>query len=124
MPVCCPGDKFPCFPGLTYFILYSRSYCHLCDDMLQALQALPQAVGLTVEVIDIDVDADESLLHAYDERVPVLVGVGLDGARRDAGPRLPRAALSSDPNNSSSETDNVRATTGMADTGMRRRPTS
>ena len=65
---------------MTHFILYSRSYCHLCDDMLQALQALPQAVNLTVEVIDIDVDADETLLLAYDERVPVLIGVGPDGA--------------------------------------------
>ena len=60
-----------------HFILYSRSYCHLCDDMLQALQALPQAVGVGIEVID--VDADDTLLHAYDELVPVLIGVGTDG---------------------------------------------
>jgi thiol-disulfide isomerase/thioredoxin len=63
-----------------HFILYSRSYCHLCDDMLLALQALPQAAGLAIDVVD--VDADDALLHAYDELVPVLIGVGVDGARR------------------------------------------
>ena len=66
---------------MTHFLLYSRSYCHLCDDMLLALQAMPQAAGLPVEVID--VDADGALLQAYDELVPVLVGVGPDGASRE-----------------------------------------
>ena len=66
---------------LPHFILYSRSYCHLCDDMLHALQAMPQAAGLQVEVID--VDADDDLLRAYDELVPVLIGVGPDGASRE-----------------------------------------
>lgn len=47
--------------------------------MLQALQTLPQAAGLAIEVVD--VDADDALLHAYDERVPVLIGVGSDGVR-------------------------------------------
>jgi thiol-disulfide isomerase/thioredoxin len=65
----------------AHFILYSRSYCHLCDDMLHALQAMPQAVDLKVDVID--VDADEELLRAYDELVPVLVGVSPDGARHE-----------------------------------------
>ncbi len=68
-------------PDLRHFILYSRSYCHLCDDMLHALQAMPPAVGLPVEVID--VDADDDLLRAYDELVPVLIGVGPDGASRE-----------------------------------------
>jgi hypothetical protein len=66
---------------LNHFILYSRSYCHLCDDMLEALQAMPQAAGLAVDILD--VDADEALLRAYDERVPVLVGVGADGVGRE-----------------------------------------
>ena len=66
---------------LTHFILYSRSYCHLCDDMLLALQAMPQAVGLPVKVVD--VDADDALLRAYDELVPVLTGVGADGVSRE-----------------------------------------
>ncbi|MFM9437927.1 thiol-disulfide isomerase/thioredoxin [Janthinobacterium sp. CG_23.3] len=56
-----------------HFTLYSRSYCHLCQDMLDALQALNDpAAPFTVEVID--VDADEALVAKYDELVPVLFG--------------------------------------------------
>ncbi len=56
-----------------HFTLYSRSYCHLCSDMLDALQALNQpARPFTVDVIDID--SDEALVKRYDELVPVLFG--------------------------------------------------
>ena len=56
-----------------HFTLYSRSYCHLCQDMLDALQALQSPANrFTVEVID--VDADVALLAKYDELVPVLFG--------------------------------------------------
>ena len=81
MPVSYLSREIPREPGLTHFILYSRSYCHLCEDMLEALQAMPQASELRVDVID--VDAYEVLLHAYDERVPVLVGIKVNGARRE-----------------------------------------
>ncbi len=57
----------------TRFILYSRSYCHLCDDLLQALRHLVGA-GIPVDVIDIDFAADPELLARYDELVPVLMG--------------------------------------------------
>jgi thiol-disulfide isomerase/thioredoxin len=57
---------------LVHFLLYSRSYCHLCDDMLQALQAWQERYAFTVEVVD--VDADEELVARYDELVPVLIG--------------------------------------------------
>jgi thiol-disulfide isomerase/thioredoxin len=54
-----------------HFTLYSRSYCHLCEDMLNALNALQTAENpFTVEVID--VDADPALVAQYDELVPVL----------------------------------------------------
>lgn len=61
-----------------HFTLYSRSYCHLCQDMLDALQALstPQR-PLTVDVIDIDQAGDAALLARFDELVPVLFA-GLD----------------------------------------------
>lgn len=65
---------------LIRFILYSRTYCHLCDDMLDALQALPAAAGLAVELVD--VDADPALLAAYDELVPVLLGIDTHGVPR------------------------------------------
>jgi len=55
-----------------HFILYSRSYCHLCDDMLEALQSLKGEHSFTVEVVD--VDADETLHTQFDELVPVLLG--------------------------------------------------
>lgn len=57
---------------MVHFSLYSRSYCHLCDDMLEALQALSGEYAFTVELID--VDADETLLAQFDELVPVLFG--------------------------------------------------
>ncbi len=55
------------------FTLYSRSYCHLCDDMLDALNAL-QTDTLRFRVEVIDVDADPALVARFDELVPVLFG--------------------------------------------------
>lgn len=60
------------------FVLYSRSYCHLCDDMLTQIRQYQSQVTFNVEVRD--VDADESLLAQYDELVPVLVGKKGDAA--------------------------------------------
>ena len=55
------------------FTLYSRGYCHLCQDMLDALMRLQTpATPITVDVIDIDASDDPSLLARYDELVPVL----------------------------------------------------
>ena len=56
-----------------HFTLYSRSYCHLCDDMLDALNAL-QGEGPRFTVDVIDVDADPALVARFDELVPVLFG--------------------------------------------------
>lgn len=50
--------------------LYSRSYCHLCDDMRVALRAL---IGDQLPIAVVDVDADPELVARYDELVPVLV---------------------------------------------------
>lgn len=56
-----------------HFTLYSRSYCHLCQDMLDALMRLqPPGRTFTVDVIDIDAANDPQLLAQYDELVPVL----------------------------------------------------
>ena len=55
------------------FTLYSRSWCHLCEDMLAALRLLEtpqQPFAITV----LDVDADEALVARFDELVPVLFG--------------------------------------------------
>lgn len=55
------------------FTLYSRSYCHLCEDMLQALLDLQQP-GERFDVQVVDVDADPALVARFDELVPVLYG--------------------------------------------------
>ena len=62
---------------MVHFILYTRSYCHLCDDMLEALQSLSGEYPFTVELVD--VDSDESLQAQFDELVPVLFGRKDDG---------------------------------------------
>jgi hypothetical protein len=54
---------------MAYFIIYSRTSCHLCDDMLQALKAM---VGKRYRIDVVDVDADPALVALYDELVPVL----------------------------------------------------
>ena len=48
------------------FTLYSRSYCHLCEDMARALRERG------VAFVEVDVDADAQLEARYGERVPVL----------------------------------------------------
>lgn len=54
--------------------LYGRDYCHLCHDMLTALEALRGEPGVAFFDIDVvDVDADPLLEAKYDELVPVLV---------------------------------------------------
>jgi thioredoxin reductase (NADPH) len=51
--------------------LLSRSYCHLCHDMAEALAPLAAEFGVTVKLVD--VDADPALEAKYDELVPVLL---------------------------------------------------
>jgi thiol-disulfide isomerase/thioredoxin len=55
-----------------HFTLYSRSYCHLCEEMHLALLALRGEYAFDVDVFDIDADAD--MVARYDELVPVLIG--------------------------------------------------
>ena len=53
--------------------LYSRDYCHLCHDMLAALQALQGAADLPTFDIDVlDTDSNPEWVSAYDELAPVL----------------------------------------------------
>lgn len=55
-------------PALT---LYSRSYCHLCDEMVAALLDLQGRAAFTLEIVD--VDGDPGLDRRLGERVPVLM---------------------------------------------------
>ncbi|MDO9600927.1 MAG: glutaredoxin family protein [Rhodocyclaceae bacterium] len=54
--------------------MYGRPYCHLCDDMLAALEATRGEFDFAVEVVD--VDAHPEWVERYDQLVPVLTLAG------------------------------------------------
>ncbi len=58
-------------PSPQKLTLYGRGYCHLCDDMREALAPLVRAFD--VEVAYVDVDCDSALEERYGEWVPVLM---------------------------------------------------
>lgn len=53
----------------------SRTYCHLCDDLIAALQAVQRRVSgvcpFEIRVVDVDQHAD--LEMRYGDKVPVLL---------------------------------------------------
>lgn len=49
----------------------SRTYCHLCHDLEEALAPIAAEFGASVEVLD--VDADDALEEKWGELVPVLL---------------------------------------------------
>ena len=55
--------------------MYGRAWCHLCEEMAQALRALG------VEFEEIDVDSDPRLEALYGEDVPVLLKDGAEVCR-------------------------------------------
>lgn len=56
------------------FLLYSRSGCCLCEELLAELNEVPAALGLPIEVRD--VDADPAMRARYGHKVPVLLFAG------------------------------------------------
>jgi glutaredoxin len=52
-------------------VVLSRAYCHLCDEMVEALRTLQASESFAFEVRD--VDEDPQLEARYGERVPVLL---------------------------------------------------
>ncbi|EON14265.1 MULTISPECIES: glutaredoxin family protein [Pandoraea] len=78
-------------PALT---LYGRKWCHLCDDMLAALEAMRPAWNFSVTVVD--VDSDPALEAQYDEIVPVLALDGRELCRYRFDAAAVAAALQSD----------------------------
>ena len=59
-------------PTLT---VLSRTYCHLCDDLLAQLKLFQQRYDFAIEVVD--VDRHPALEEKWGDKVPVL----LDGER-------------------------------------------
>ena len=51
--------------------LLVRAYCHLCDDMRDALAPLAARFGWAID--EIDIDADAALEKQWGESVPVLL---------------------------------------------------
>ena len=51
--------------------VYSRSYCHLCDEMIAGLHMLQARFHFNLMIVDID--RDTALEQRYGEDVPVLV---------------------------------------------------
>jgi thiol-disulfide isomerase/thioredoxin len=59
-------------PALPVLLtVYGREHCHLCQDMLAALQELKRGYPFKLEVVDVDSDSD--LQSRYGQRVPVLM---------------------------------------------------
>jgi len=56
--------------------LYGRSYCHLCDDMLAALEPMRAEFGVVIDVVDVDDVA--ALEQRFGSLVPVLMHAGVD----------------------------------------------
>lgn len=51
--------------------LLSRSYCHLCHEMLAAIETLKAEFEFVVDVVEVDNDA--TLEARYGDEVPVLL---------------------------------------------------
>ncbi|HYC48386.1 MAG TPA: glutaredoxin family protein [Burkholderiales bacterium] len=67
--------------------VYSRTYCHLCDEMIAGLRELQARFHFSIEIVD--VDGDPALEKRYDEDVPVLA----HGAKELCRHRLDAAAV-------------------------------
>jgi hypothetical protein len=60
----------------------SRVYCHLCDDLIAALQAfLPTQGGDAPAVEIIDIDTRPDLEDAWGDKVPVLLAGNVGSAQ-------------------------------------------
>ena len=56
--------------ALPTVTLYGRAGCHLCDDARRVLQRLRKRSPFVLE--ERDIEADDELLSAYLERIPVI----------------------------------------------------
>ena len=59
---------------MTTVTLYGRPGCHLCEDALEIVQRVRAEVAF--ELHERDIEADDELMKAYLERIPV---VAVDG---------------------------------------------
>ena len=76
--------------GLQLTVI-GREYCHLCGEMIDALQHLKATLGFDIQVLD--VDSDPEMVAKYDELVPVLVHNGIELCRFRLNPDAVRAYI-------------------------------
>lgn len=76
--------------------IYSRTGCHLCEDMEVALAELQKELGFGLKRIDID--SDPELVAAYGTLVPVLKHGDIEICHYFLEPQALRAHLASSPN--------------------------
>ncbi len=76
-------------PTLT---VYSRNYCHLCDEMIEALRGLQGLFQFEIAVLD--VDADPVLERRHGDKVPVLMHDGVALCHSRLEPEIVTAYLS------------------------------
>jgi hypothetical protein len=63
---------------MAVLTLLSRVYCHLCDEMRDAVHPIAEQHGAAI--VEVDVDAYPHLEDAYGDKVPVLMlGAPADG---------------------------------------------
>jgi glutaredoxin len=72
--------------------VYSRACCHLCDEMIEALQELQGLCRFEIAVVD--VDADPQLAQRHGENVPVLTHGGHELCHYRLNPTFVTAYLS------------------------------
>lgn len=71
--------------------LYLRRWCHLCDELLAALEPLIAGQGVTLR--EIDIDEHEEYEDAYGEHIPVLCAGERELCRHRLDERAVRAYL-------------------------------
>jgi Glutaredoxin-like domain (DUF836) len=76
-------------PTLT---VYSRAYCHLCDEMIEALRGLQGLFPFEIAVLD--VDADPLLEQRHGDKVPVLMHGAVELCHYRLEPEIVTAYLS------------------------------
>jgi glutaredoxin len=56
---------------MTQVTVYSRPECHLCAEAIEAIVAM-HGEGYRFELIEVDIESDETLLRGMLERIPVV----------------------------------------------------
>lgn len=71
--------------------LYLRRWCHLCDELIEALEPLIR--GHAIAVREIDIDEHPEFEDAYGEHIPVLCAGETELCRHRLDPGAVRAYL-------------------------------